>query len=353
MSNLSNIAVIIPAYKPEPRLIDIVKSVQQQGYGKVLVVNDGQEQNREDIFTAIKAIPNTEVLVHAINMGKGAALKTAFNHILVHHKNFVGAVTMDADGQHAPKDVQAVAQTLLQKPQSLILGTREFKTNIPFRSQFGNILTRYVFHFLTGKKLNDTQTGLRGISLLMLKKLLTIKTNRYEFELDMLVLAATEKTPIEQVPIATIYEDGNKSSHFNPLLDSFRIYFVFVRFLFLSLITTFIDIATFSFVYYSSGNMLNSVTAGRIVGLLVNVTGSKVFVFKSTEHFFWILARYLMVWGSLFAASYYSMVLLVEKWQLPVLVSRVSVDSTLFFLNFLIQREFVFTRRWNFLKKEI
>ncbi len=74
-----------------------------------------------------------------------------------------GVVTADADGQHAPEDIERVADVLAAQPEALVLGARSFGDDVPLRSRFGNILTRGIMHALLGRKLTDTQTGLRGI----------------------------------------------------------------------------------------------------------------------------------------------------------------------------------------------
>ena len=84
--------------------------------------------------------------------------------------------------------------------------------------------------WIIGQRISDTQTGLRGIPLAMIPRLLVIPHHGYEFELEMLLVCKYEGIRIRETGIQTIYLDGNRSSHFNPLLDSFRIYFVLLRF---------------------------------------------------------------------------------------------------------------------------
>ena len=88
------------------------------------------------------AFPNVQLLRHAVNLGKGAALKTAFNHVLCTYPELAGVVTADADGQHHPDDIERVAETLLARPDALVLGARTFGEDVPLRSRFGNIATR-------------------------------------------------------------------------------------------------------------------------------------------------------------------------------------------------------------------
>lgn len=121
---------------------------------------------------------------------------------------------------------------LLSIPDSLIMGCRNFKEpGIPSRSRFGNICTKYAVKIFCGISVSDTQTGLRGLSRDFMRRMMTIKGERFEFELNMLIEAKESGTPFYEVPIRTIYIASNETSHFNPLLDSIRIYSVFLKFI--------------------------------------------------------------------------------------------------------------------------
>lgn len=88
---------------------------------------------------------------------------------------------------------------------------------------------------MTGMNVSDTQTGLRVIPMSQLPKLLTVKGERYEFEMNMLLEAKENNIPICEVSIATIYLDENQSSHFDVIRDSIKIYKVFFKYIFSSL----------------------------------------------------------------------------------------------------------------------
>ena len=187
----------------------------------------------EAIFTAIATLPGVELQRHAVNLGKGRALKTGFNRVLEEPGDLLGVITADADGQHTPEDIEKVARALLFSNPRPVLGSRGFEHGVPWRSRLGNALTRSLFGLLTGTRLADTQTGLRGIPLALLPELVTLGGERYEYEMTMLAyLCRSGRTPLE-VPIATVYLDQNRASHFHPVWDSMRIYLVLLRCLFL------------------------------------------------------------------------------------------------------------------------
>ncbi len=224
--------VIIPAYNPDEKLIDLVVKLQNMDM-QIIVVNDGSKTECRYIFEALKDNFVCEICTHEKNMGKGAALKTGIRYAAKNYPESCGYVTADADGQHAAKDIFRVADSLEKHPASFVLGTRDFHDkNIPFKSRWGNRITSFVFLLTSGKKCADTQTGLRGIPSEFLNNCLSIPGNNYEYEMNTLLKIAHDGRQFISVPIETIYLDDNKSSHFNPVKDSVRIYTNIVRYSF-------------------------------------------------------------------------------------------------------------------------
>ena len=223
--------VVIPAYQPGPELETLVKTLVAENGAEIIIVDDGSPPEHAPVFTAISGLPGVHILRHEANKGKGQALKTAFAHFLsAFPEASPGVVTADSDGQHLPSDIAAVSRSLSDDGNALSLGTRRFKGAVPAKSLFGNTLTRLVFRVFSGRTVGDTQTGLRGIPRAFLPALLDIRTDGYAFELEMLLLAVRSGIRTKEVPIETVYIKGNKGSHFDPLLDSLRIYAVFLRF---------------------------------------------------------------------------------------------------------------------------
>lgn len=228
--SLASLCVLIPAWQPGPALPSLIDDLSKRGFGRLLLVDDGSSAACETIFAEIATLGVVDLCRHSVNLGKGLALKTGFSRILQAHPDLLGVITADADGQHTPEDIEKVARALLSAAPRPVLGSRSFGQAVPRRSRVGNTLTRAVFGLLTGVHLSDTQTGLRGLPLALLPELLALRGKRYEYEMTMLAhLCRSGRTPL-QVPIATVYLDGNRESHFHPLWDSVRIYFVLLRF---------------------------------------------------------------------------------------------------------------------------
>lgn len=228
----SKVAVVIPAWQPPEELVGLVHSLRRHGCRAILVVDDGNRSDHQPVFQQIRALPEVTVIRHEYNGGKGRALKTGLTFFLSGFPQFSGVVTADADGQHAADDIARVAWTLTQQPKSLILGCRQPAPGMPLRSWFGNWLTRYVFRAVGGMMLTDTQTGLRAFPRELARELLSIDGERYEYEIAVLLhCCRSGRLPVE-VPIRTIYCEGNRSSHFRPVRDSIHIYRVLMGYCF-------------------------------------------------------------------------------------------------------------------------
>jgi glycosyltransferase involved in cell wall biosynthesis len=220
-----NPAIIIPAYNPDHGLPAYIRELQQHGDFRIIIVDDGSALPSKPVFDSIRGMEGCTVLVHERNLGKGAALKTAFRYVLEDCKKVTHVVTADADGQHAVEDVINVTRETIRSVRGLVFGVRDFvHPDIPSRSLFGNRLTSVLFCMFFGRRLQDTQTGLRGIPRRELRWLMTIRGNRYDFEMNTLIHAVRENVEIREVGIRTIYLDHNSSSHYRPVLDSVRIF---------------------------------------------------------------------------------------------------------------------------------
>ena len=285
--------IIIPAYNPDESLLSLVKELK--GYFRwIIIVNDGSEQKCGQIFESLQTEHGCVILNHYVNMGKGRALKTAFNYCikLCSENKIAGVITADADGQHNMDSILRINKAMCEYPANFILGVRSFLKDVPFRSRFGNNVTKYVFQWLCGIHISDTQTGLRGIPVQYLGLCCGIDGEKYEYETNMLLMTKTEMIEITEVPIDTIYENNNATSHFNPLIDSFKIYQTILLYSLSSIIAVLIDFFTFGILINSGLGVLLSTYVGRLFSACANFTINRKVVFKSTSNCLKQLFRY-------------------------------------------------------------
>ena len=221
---MKDIVIVIPAYNPSKKLIELVDSLILLNFSKIIIVNDGSIKGKS-IFRTVKEKTECLILEYKENKGKGYALKYAINYYLENLKNnYKGIVSVDADYQHLPNDVLNIALRLLSNQDSLILGIRKKKKKgVPTPNRFGNRLTSFIFKLLYGENIKDTQTGLRGIPNRYLNLCLEASGKRFEFEMNMLIKFVKQKINIIQIPIETVYYKRGESK-FNKWIDSILIY---------------------------------------------------------------------------------------------------------------------------------
>ena len=222
--------VVIPALNPPEKFYDYLKSLSKIENLFLLIVNDGSDSQYHQLFSDISIFPCCTVLTHQRNKGKGAALKTAFSYLSSQGKQDAQIVCADCDGQHSIKDILRLAEEGSASPGALILGERQFSgAAIPWKSKLGNQVSSLLFYLSGGIWLRDTQTGLRSFHCSLVPVLLSIPGNRFEYETRVLVHCLEHHYPLRRVKIDTIYENGNKSTHFRPVQDSFQVLAALLR----------------------------------------------------------------------------------------------------------------------------
>jgi putative flippase GtrA len=343
--DLACITLVIPAFEPSTGLIDIVRNLSKYPFHLIVVIDDGSGPNFQAIFDQVKGMPTVIILSHDVNCGKGAALKSAFAYIAEHDsENTKCIITLDSDGQHSEKDILDIACQAKTDGDKIILGVRAFANDVPLRSRFGNLLTRKVMRLVSKVDLTDTQTGLRCLPLSFAVSTLAIEANRYEFELECILLAKDNAWPILQHPIQTIYIDDNASSHFRPLIDSIRIYLVFFRYMMVSIGSFLLDISLFTLLYFLSGHIIGSTYAARIVSGSFNFYFNKHAVFRSHDQnrYFQQSLAYiaLAIFIATLSATSVNWLTLATGWHAPIV--KVLIDTMLFLLTFIVQRFLIF-----------
>ncbi len=344
-SEFPEVPILIPAYQPGEPLPVLVEALLDLGARALIVINDGSGPESQPYLDRIAGRAHVHVIHHAVNLGKGAALKTGMNYALVHFPGCSGVVTADADGQHHPEDVVRVAQRLREAPGTLVMGVRTFGSRVPLRSLIGNRATSVLLRLMVGQKLSDTQTGLRGIPATLIPHLLRVPSTGYEFELDMLMACKHQGYPIWQEPIRTIYLEGNRHSHFHPILDSMRIYVLLLRFSLLSLLTAVIDNVAFVLLLGMTGSIARSQAVARLLGMTFQYLGARSVVFHSRQRQAVVLPKYVLLVICNGFLSYGLIRLLHDGLGVRTIAAKLLAEGLLFIANFAIQRDFVFTRR--------
>ena len=341
-------AILIPAYQPDFRLNSLIDELNRAQVASIIVVvNDGSLSKCDDIFDKAKTQANVIVLKHDVNQGKGRALKTAMAYCQ-NQTDCDLVVTVDADGQHQTKDITHVLAGAAHHPESLILGSRSFdESQVPLKSKLGNKITRLITSYLIGQKITDTQTGLRAFSRSTLEKFLKVPGDRYEYEMNMLLYCGKLDIPIHEVPIETIYINDNAASHFNPLLDSIRIYRQILTFSVISLLSTLIDLSAFTILVYTLKGVdaiLVATVIARVISVNFNFLLNKTVVFKSSKQWFDHMIKYYSLAVVQMMSSYFLVKTAHTLLSSNVVFIKILVDLTLFLISYQIQKRLIFRK---------
>ncbi|WP_454049289.1 glycosyltransferase family 2 protein [Cellulomonas sp. Marseille-Q8402] len=339
--------VLIPSYEPDERLVRLVEDLRASAPdAHVVVVDDGSGPAHRPLFDRLRR-PGCTVLTYPGNRGKGCALKTGFAYVQRHHPG-QDVVCADSDGQHSVADVLRVAAALAAQPldrPATVLGARAFTGPVPARSVVGNRVTARAFHLATGLRLRDTQTGLRGYPAALLPWLRSVRGERFEYELNLLIRAAAEGLPVDEVEIATIYLDDNASSHFRPLADSARVLAPLLAYSLSSLSAFLLDTLALLVLHAVTGSLLGSVVGARVLSAAANFAVNRQVVFRPGRRrrppVGRAAVRYATLAAVLLAANYLLLRGLTAV-GVGLAVAKIATEAVVYLVGFPVQRRFVF-----------
>jgi len=213
---------IIPAYNAERTVGDVVRATREFA-SDVLVVNDGSR----DATAANAASAGAEVVSHPQNRGKGAALKTGFAWALQRGYDIV--ITLDADGQHLPREIPKFLRCREETGADLIIGGRAhlFGEMLP-RRRMANRFSAWSIAKASKTGITDSQSGFRLYSANLLRNV-RLRTDGFDMESEVIVCAGCGGFKVVTTPIDLGFVDGVSTSHYKPLKDTLRIAWTVTR----------------------------------------------------------------------------------------------------------------------------
>ena len=192
------VVIVIPAYNEEKTIGGVVSVAKQ--FGKVIVINDASSDNTAPMARKYGAT----VISHAKNMGLGASIRDGFKEALRNGADFV--ITLDADGQHDPKDIPRLIEKL-NESYDFVLGERNL-SRYPFTKKFGNFFLNLATNLVSGTAIRDTESGFRAIKSEALKNFY-LRAERYEIAVEIIFEVGKQKLKTANVPISSpVYVKG-------------------------------------------------------------------------------------------------------------------------------------------------
>lgn len=218
-----NTTVIIPAYEPDEKLKILTDELKELSFN-ILVVDDGSSEECKSVFNELEAA----VITNPRNMGKGAALKNGIRILPEIFPETEFFITADADGQHSVHDICRIRDEL-ESGKDFVLSVRRLSRKSPLKSQIGNAISRFFFALANNRYLPDNQSGLRGFFMKHREWMLSVEGEKYDWEMNVLLIAEKQGIKVTRVPIETIYFDNNEKTHFQAVRDTLRIYRQFFK----------------------------------------------------------------------------------------------------------------------------
>ena len=210
--------IIIPAYNPPKSFLALLQNVHSINSIPIIIIDDGS------IPSIVVETKNTILLRNKNNRGKGFSLVRGFNEAL--NSGYSHAITMDADSQHDPNILQSFIE--INKNISIVLGKRQFNTNMPFLRRISNILTSSVISYICHKQIGDSQCGYRRYKLDDVCSEAYLE-NGFQFESEVLIKLLCNNCTLYHIEIPTIYTQENSS--INNFSDTIKFIRLILRYL--------------------------------------------------------------------------------------------------------------------------
>ena len=322
---------LIPAYCPEDRMIGLIKELDIRGFA-VVVIDDGSGEEYDELFTAARQYAS--VKRYTPNRGKGEALKCGMRFIKERYQAPYSVITADADGQHRVEDIVKVADAAAEHPDSLILGKRLLDKSAPIKSRIGNGITRVLYRLTTGRRIYETQTGLRAFSDTLLPRFLKLPGHRYEFEIDMILDASN--ADIIEVDIQTVYFDNNAASHFRPLRDTVSLNKEFLRYKLPSINAGLAGLLLFVLIVNFGGTWILACVLSRLFTILLKGCLNRVVPFAEKPS----VGRYVLTSGIILLCDIGVMAALISV-GVNVYAAKVLSGIVMIFVSMIVRTVFM------------
>ena len=212
----SDIAVIIPALNAAKSIGPIVADAKSF-VDTVVIIDDGSSDGTGDRAREAGA----QVIRHEVNRGKGSALRTGFRWAI--EQGLDGVITLDADGQHLPRQIPEFIEQRRATGADLIIGGRAhlFDGMLP-RRRMANRFSAWAVAKASRTKIKDSQSGFRFYSTHLLREI-PLRSEGFDMETEVIIRAGVRGLKVIQIPIDLGFVDGLSTSHYKPLMDTLRI----------------------------------------------------------------------------------------------------------------------------------
>jgi len=334
---------VIPAYNPGPLVASVVSEVSRD-VDYVILIDDGSDAENKRYLKECETLKNVKSFVFPYNRGKGYALKKGLEEALSLNPDYI--LTMDSDGQHNPAEISNFRLLVsgATPPFDLVIGARKKKSNMPFRSNFGNVFISKVVGIVFDRWIEDTQSGFRMLSSDFAKVVISrIPPGKYETEMKILIDAIQNNRRIADLEIETIYFEKNAGSQFRTVKDSLLVVATFAKFTLTGLISFLIDYGSFVVLSYMLGiNYISAHLASRTFSGICASFMNRRSVFKYREGHHNKKARHALPVLFSFGTTSLLLYLLVAFAHLHPVFAKPLVEFIMLIIRFLFTGKLIF-----------
>ncbi|MHA2243570.1 MAG: glycosyltransferase family 2 protein [Candidatus Hodarchaeales archaeon] len=218
---LSDFLVLIPAFNEEDTLPEVIQQLEKIfSRDQIILADDGSTDTTHLLARQL----GIRIIKNRNNRGKGHILRHAFAVIIQKFPYINWVMTIDADGQHDPRDIPLFLQTIDRYPETeIILGKRDYN-QMPSVNQISNKLTSNWSNYWLGWNLQDLQCGFRCYQTVALRYILKygLTKNKFDLETEILLVAWLLNLKIIDVPVTTLYPKNRRKSRIQPVIDTTR-----------------------------------------------------------------------------------------------------------------------------------
>jgi len=327
---MQKISFIIPFHRlySRPSFVRLIENLLESNLGLIVLVDDASGGIYDSTLETLQHKTNLKILKHAVISGYGASIKTALNYVYCNHRDCIGTIIIDPNQEYSYSDVLRLTQEFLKFPADLIQGVTKEQDS-------------FAFSLLIGIKMKYLGAGIRALPMEFILKCLKIRSNYYDFDIDLILLCKFNNVKIREILFENINQRKNLQN-FNPFLFSMKIGFVLFRFLFVSLITAAVDMILFVMIYSLSSSIALGMLVSRGVAMMLNYRLIKRRVFYTQEKNYQVMCKYLMTVLFFGLMSFFLINILRARFLFSVISAKILVESTLFLFNLLVQRDIVF-----------
>ena len=205
------LSVVIPVYNEEGTIRQILSRVLAQRLPmEVIIVDDHSVDMTRDVLKQLEGHPNLTIVYKPKNEGKGAALRTGFEHAT---GDIV--VVQDADLEYDPRDIAPLLEPILKGETDVVYGSRYLANgaeNSSLVHRLGNWALTAASNFLTGMKLTDMETCYKVFRRDVIQDF-DIVQNRFGFEPEVTAKLARSGYRVMERPIGYVardFDEGKK-----------------------------------------------------------------------------------------------------------------------------------------------